>query len=352
MGKRRVIILRHVLVWVLFIAYEVSLIKISVGLTSSAYHLAVYYALNIALFYFNAHVILDYAFFKTSKPYLVTSLLIPLEILLNLYIKLKVDTIFNGVSYFKFGFTLPVERVILGNIWREIFFVGFSIAYWSMLYMVRFKEKNHLMEKEQLRNIAKTLELENKYISAENAYLQNQISPHLLFNSLNFIYNAIHKLSDRAGKGVMLLSELMRYSLLSSEDNRTVLLTEEVDQLQKLVDLSYLRFEKQLYIKFQKKGKLKEVRILPLILITLVENMIKHGDLGEPKKPGKIFLNYADGQLLFMTQNNKRVSSPHPPGGIGLRNIEKRLANYYPGKYQLNITEENNIFIASLVLNL
>lgn len=347
----KVILLRHVFIWTIYISYELSLIQLTVGLNASIFHYAFFYVLNIVLFYFNAHVILDYAFFKSSRPYLISISLISLEIIAYLLIKLELDSYFSGAAI-NLAVNLANEKVWLTNIFREIFFIGFSIAYWSMLYMVRFKEKNHQMENEQLRNIAKTLELENKFISAENAYLQNQISPHLLFNSLNFIYNAIHKLSDRAGRGVMLLSELMRYSLLSSEDNRTVLLTDEVEQLQKLVDLSYLRFEQQLYIRFRKKGRLKDVRILPLLLITLVENMIKHGDLGEPKLPGKIMLTYAGGHLVFITKNKKRSSSPHPPGGIGLRNIKKRLANYYPGNYQLDINEENNIFTVSLALNL
>ena len=352
MRLTRIIILRHILVWILFIAYEVSLIKISVGLTSPLFHLVVYYVLNIVLFYFKAHVILDYAFFKTGRPNLIATLFILLEIIVHLFIKLEVDSIFTGVKYFSFLFTSPMQKVLLSNIWREIFFIGFSIAYWSMLYMMRFKERNHVMEKEQLRSIAHTLELENKYITAENAYLQNQISPHLLFNSLNFIYGAIHKLSERAGKGVMLLSEIMRYSLVSSEDNRTVLLTDEVAQIESLIELSHLRFEHQLYIRFKKKGKLKEVRLLPLILITLVENMVKHGDLGVPEQPGRISLTYAENLLEFKTQNLKRTSSPHPLGGIGLKNIEKRLSNFYPDRYQLQIQETETVFTVTLNINL
>lgn len=351
MTIKKTVLLRHILIWAIYISYEVSLIQLTVGLNASLFHYAFFYVLNVVLFYFNAHVILDYAFFKTNRPYLISISLIIVEILAYLLLKLELDSFFSNIPL-NLSVTLVNEKVWLTNIFREIFFIGFSIAYWSMLYMVRFKEKNHQMEKEQLRNIAHTLELENKYISAENAYLQNQISPHLLFNSLNFIYSAIHKLSERAGKGVMLLSELMRYSLLSSEDKRTVLLTEEVEQLQKLVELSHLRFEQQLHVKFLKKGKLKGVRILPLLLITLVENMIKHGDLGEGAQPGLISLSYLDGQLLFITKNKKRASSPHPPGGIGLRNIEKRLANYYANQYKLDITEENNIFTVSLALNL
>ncbi|MCQ6958324.1 histidine kinase [Mucilaginibacter sp. JC4] len=208
------------------------------------------------------------------------------------------------------------------------------------------------MEKEQLRSIAHTLELENKYITAENAYLQNQISPHLLFNSLNFIYGAIHKLSERAGKGVMLLSEIMRYSLVSSEDNRTVLLADEVDQIERLIELSHLRFEHQLYIRFIKRGKLKGVRVLPLILITLVENMVKHGDLGAPNQPGRISLTYMENQLAFKTENLKRTSSPHPPGGIGLKNIEKRLSNFYPDRYEFEIQDTETLFTVTLNINL
>lgn len=351
MKINKAILLRHVLIWAIYISYELSLIQLTVGLNASVSHYTFFYLLNICLFYFNAHVILDYAFFKTDQPFLISICLIALEIIAYLFLKLQFDSYFSGASL-NLDMNVANERIWLTNIFREIFFIGFSIAYWSMLYMVRFKEKNHRMEKEQLRSMARTLELENKYISAENAYLQNQISPHLLFNSLNFIYNAIHKLSDRAGKGVMLLSEIMRYSLLSSEDNRTVLLTEEVEQLQKLLDLSYLRFEQQLHIKFRKKGKLKGIRILPLILITLVENMIKHGDLGDAKVPGQILLSYTDGLLLFVTRNKKRPSSPHPAGGLGLRSVEKRLANYYANQYQLDISEENNIFTVSLALNL
>jgi two-component system LytT family sensor kinase len=98
------------------------------------------------------------------------------------------------------------------------------------------------MENEQLKSIARNLELENKYISVENAYLQNQISPHLLFNSLAFIYNSIYKFSETAGNGVMRLSELMRYSLVSADDKRTVSLSDEIKQMENLIGLCRLQY--------------------------------------------------------------------------------------------------------------
>jgi sensor histidine kinase YesM len=348
---RKSVIFRHILVWLIFISYEMAYINFMVGITATIFHYIIFYTLNICLFYFNAYVILDYSFFKTNSPYLNSIGFIIGEVLVYLLIKYGLDNIlthwFPGNVKLVFG-----EQYILTNIWRCIYFVGFSIAYWSMLYMVRFKERNHVMEREQLKSIAEKLELENKYISAENAYLQNQISPHLLFNSLSFIYNSVRRLSDRAGKGVMLLSDIMRYSLVSSEDNRTVLLTQEVEQIEKLIELSNLRSEEELFIKFRKKGKLAEIRVLPLILITLVENMIKHGELAEAAYPASVRLEQKDNTLVFITKNKKRTGSPYPKGGLGLKNIEKRLVNFYPDKFTLDIEDKDDLFSVTLILHL
>ena len=352
MSKLKVILLRHILVWALFIGYELAVIKFTVGLIASPLQLCIYYSLNILLFYLNAHVILDFAFFRTTRPYLIALLLILAEMLFFLWVKLHVDAWLAGGTAVNYALTKAHEKTYLTNIFREIFFIGFSIAYWSMLYMVKFKEQNHVMEKAHLKQVAHTLELENKYITAENAYLQNQISPHLLFNSLNFIYNAVHNHSDRAGKGVMLLSELMHYSLLSSQDNRMVSLAEEIKQIEKLIELSTLRFDNELYLKLSKKGRLKEVQIPPLILLTLVENMLKHGDLGERKHPGRIDLEATEDALIFKTANLKRLSTPHLKSGLGLKNIQKRLANLFPDKHRFNKIDNPTTYMTELILYL
>jgi len=350
--KNKGVVMRHVIVWLIYISYELSLIQITVGLNGSIFHYAIYYLLNVCLFYFNAHVVLDFSFFKSNRPYIIASFLIFIEIVGFLFFKLLVDTLLAGTNNFVLIFNLSNEKLWLTNIFREIFFIGFSIAYWSMLYMVRFKEKNHMMEKEKLKSIAENLELENKYIVAENAYLQNQISPHLLFNSLNFIYNAVHNLSDRAGKGVMLLADIMRYSLVSSEDNRTVPLKKELEQIEKLIELSQLRFKGEFFVRFRKKGRLSDVEILPLTLITLVENMIKHGDLGEARHPALVTLEYQENILVFKTTNKKRKGSPYPKSGLGLKNIEKRLINHYQERFKLEILDNDDDFSVTLILHL
>ena len=320
------------------------------GIHANLFDFIVFYTLNICLFYFNAHIVLDFAFFKTSKPYLFSIALIFIEIAIYLVIKFFIDYL---IAEPKTTLILQIKRdqkYVLTNIWRGIYFIGFSIAYWSMLYMVKFKERNHFMETEQLKAVARTLELENKYMSVENAYLQNQISPHLLFNSLNFIYTTVRGLSENAGEGVTRLSDLMRYSLVSADDSRTVQLTEEVRQLENLVELCRMRFGNEFYLQFKKKGKLAGIRIIPLILITLVENMMKHGDLGEKRYPARITLEAKGNSLLFETKNRKRNTSLYPGGGLGLKNIEKRLNNYYHERYTLHTRDVEDLFTVTLTL--
>lgn len=348
----RALVSRHIFFWSIFIAYEVAYVRFTAGVHASVFHFAIYYILNICLFYANAHLILDYAFFKTSRPYLVAIGLILFEIAIYLAIKFVIDLLMMGANISFDSKLKSAEQFAIVNIWRAIYFIGFSIAYWSMLYLIRFKERNHLMETEQLKALAKNLELENKYMSVENAYLQNQISPHLLFNSLNFIYNTVYLKSENAGKGVMRLSELMRYSLVSADDTRTVLLSQEVEQLENLVELCRMRFGQEFYLRFRKKGKLSAIRVIPLILITLVENMMKHGDLGEKKNPAQITLEHREKKLLFETSNKKRNTSLYPKGGLGLKNIEKRLNNFYHERYTLLTRDVEDLFTVTLTIDL
>lgn len=350
--KTKSVILKHIFVWILFITYEVIYVTFAVRLTASLFNILIFYILNIGLFYFNANVVLDFAFFKTTKPYLTSVSLIVLELLGYLTLKFVLDYLIAPSSKSLLVQVKEDEKYLLINAWRGIYFIGFSIAYWSLRSFVRVKERNHQMEKEHLKTIADTLELENRYISVENAYLQNQISPHLLFNSLNFIHNQVYKESAEAGNGVARLAELMRYSLVSADDTRTVILSKEIEQVENLVELCQMRFREQFYLRFKKRGKFSSVEIIPLILITLVENMMKHGDMGDKKHPASIVLDLVGNQLTFETRNKKRNTNLYPKGGLGLKNIEKRLSNYYQDRYQLLIREEEELFTVNLTIHL
>ena len=349
---RQRLIFRHSFNWLLFIIYETIFLRFTAGHYAPLLQSVIFYALNIALFYFNAHVVLEFSFSRSWNGYLLAGCLILPEILVYLMFKYLLDIALSPNTYAHSSYYHVTLMYLFTNFWRGLYFIGLSIGYWSMGSMLRFREKNYLMETEQLKSVTKNLELENKVISIENAYLQSQISPHLVYNSLNFIYSSIYRMSESAGRGVMLLADLMRYSLVGADDTRTVLLADEWREMENLVELCRLRFGDDFFVRCRKSGKISGIRIIPLVLITLVENMMKHGDLGEKKFPALINLEIADQRVVLRTRNKKRNHSLHPKGGVGLKNIEKRLKNFYQEKYMLVIADERDAFLVTLILQL
>ncbi|QEM12431.1 hypothetical protein [Mucilaginibacter rubeus] len=80
--------------------------------------------------------------------------------------------------------------------------------------------------------------------------------------------------------------------------------------------------------------------------------MLKHGDLGDKKHPARISLELAENRLIFEASNKKRQVSLYPSGGLGLKNIEKRLQNHYQDRYSMLIRDENEHFTITLTISL
>jgi LytS/YehU family sensor histidine kinase len=188
-------------------------------------------------------------------------------------------------------------------------------------------------------------------MEANLAFLRNQINPHFLFNSLNFLYAQVYPHSENAAKGILLLSETMRYALL--EDNKgKVMLAQEVKHLHNYIELNQLRFSNQLQVEFEVVGNIQFLMILPLVLITFVENCFKHGELADPVNPLVIHLVVKQNVLTFHTRNKKRLGPKERSTGIGLANIQKRLSIMYEGRYNLATKDEADFYTCDLTLEL
>lgn len=348
--KRR--ILRHSVGWFFYICYEVITIRVTTKHFPPLFESVIFYIFNIGFFYFHADILLKFSFSRFRNGYLVVACLILPEILIYFFLKYELDNILTSHPYSHFQHNHITSNYVFTNVWRGVLFVGLSTACYSIRSDLRLRQKNLLIETQQLKTLTRNLELENKVISIENAYLQSQISPHLLYNSLNFIYSSIYLMSETAGRGIMLLSELMRYSLVGAKETRTVLLAEEWREMEKLIELCRLRFGKEFFVSCRHSGKMAGIRIIPLVLITLVENMLKHGDVGEKKFPAKIRMEINDHEIFFNTFNKKRQTNLHPKGGLGLQNIEKRLANYYRDRFRLVIADKPDSFLVTLILQI
>jgi two-component system LytT family sensor kinase len=181
---------------------------------------------------------------------------------------------------------------------------------------------------------------------AELRALRSQINPHFLFNALTTIGYLIQTAPVRAVDTLLRLTTLLR-SVLRSEGEFTTLGT-EIDLVEAYLDIERARFEDRLRTRIDVPAPLRSARVPPLLLQPLVENAVKHGIA--PQRLG--------GQVTVTAKldrsaggEDELVLSVHDTGtgttdaalqrgrlrGVGLTNVERRLACQYDDDASLDI---------------
>ncbi|WP_114790383.1 histidine kinase [Niabella yanshanensis] len=235
---------------------------------------------------------------------------------------------------------LTVKMLVASFAANYLYFFLFGLMFYFFEDLVQKREEAKLAE--------------NKIHAAETAFLRAQINPHFLLNTLNFFYaSAALGKSRELAAGILKLSDIMRFALTESSD-KLVLLRDEMRFIQAYIELNQMRFENKLSIEYVAPAddKVGTIKVVPLVLITLVENAFKHGELHEPEHPVKIALelNRAEQCLKFYVKN-KKTSGPKERGhGIGLENTISRLQNEYGNNYRLSFNDAGNHYAAELVI--
>jgi hypothetical protein len=168
---------------------------------------------------------------------------------------------------------------------------------------------------------------------AQLCSLSNQLNPHFLFNSLNNIRFMIHEDAHRADAMLVGLSEMLRHSLEGALRDK-VQLGEEIAVVERYIAIVGLQLEARLRFTLDIPARLHDCLVPPLLLQMLVENAVKHGI--EPlRSGGQVMLSARehDAGLRFVVANDQPGSGARDIGGaglgIGIRNIEQRLALLY-----------------------
>ena len=237
-------------------------------------------------------------------------------------------------------------RMFVAGLWVFFNYSAFSFGYYFALQAVNRQQQLRMAEKKQMQATQEML-------MAEYAFLRSQINPHFLHNTLNFFYAKSLTSSPELSDAILTLSEIMRYSLEKEDDNSgNVLLSREVDNLKKVIKINELRFSNRLNIDFSITGNIDAIRIIPLVMITLLENAFKHGDLISPRDPVKIRLSVEEdgSQLDFYIGNRKKTGPKELGHGIGMDNIRRRLDFAYHENYQLAVTNEENYYAVGLTI--
>ncbi len=212
------------------------------------------------------------------------------------------------------------------------------------------------------------LELEYKWLSEQKlrkdaekeqlktslALLRHQVSPHFFMNTLNNIHSLIEINSEKAQDAVVRLSTLMRYLLYDSAQN-TIELKKEIEFIHSFISLMQLRHSDEVEITIVIPGQIPDVKIPPMLFISLLENAFKHG-VNYPLKSYIYFeLQCNDNYLSCIIRNSKHKVAPNYHGeysGIGLDNIKESLKLLYEDKFQLNIRDKESEFEVDLKIPL
>ena len=175
-----------------------------------------------------------------------------------------------------------------------------------------------------------------------------------MFNTLNSIYALALKKSDYTPEAILKLSQLMRY-ILTDCNAATIDLRKEIDVLNDYIALEKNRFGNRLDITVNIEGAVKEKMIAPLLLLPFVENSFKHGTSEIIEQPWiSMDLRVSDNVLNFKLINGKAKGKENSvaSSSVGLLNVKKRLSLLYPDAHNLVLTEDDDTFIASLMVQL
>ncbi|WP_197428751.1 sensor histidine kinase [Phnomibacter ginsenosidimutans] len=199
----------------------------------------------------------------------------------------------------------------------------------------------------------RALQAEAAQKEAALSILKGQVHPHFLFNTLNNLYAMAMAGHPGTAKGLLQLSEMMRY-ITDEVSTEKVLVVKELQCLHNYIQLQQLRLGKQYNLSFECQHSAPLAQIAPLILLPLVENVFKHGiSKQQSGKLSIILICKSEGLLQLTTSNPKQTqTSMEQRSGVGLANTLQRLQLLYPHRHQLEIRETSDRYEVFLKIQL
>ncbi len=224
----------------------------------------------------------------------------------------------------------------------------------TSIFIVIFVAMLHFA-KEWFEFEARKKEIENEKLLSELNFLKAQINPHFLFNTLNNLYYLAYSQSPNTTEVIAKLSQMMRYMIYDTNQPK-VLMSKEIEYMQNYISLERLRLNNQTPIEFTVNDEGKDVWITPLIFITFLENAFKHGISNNSTDAWvKASIKLTGDTCVYTVANSKSRTAKVDNGGksgIGLQNVQRRLALSYPDRYSLQVEDTDKSYSVELKLTL
>lgn len=183
----------------------------------------------------------------------------------------------------------------------------------------------------------------NDALANEMSFLQAQIKPHFLFNTMSSIISLCYTDGRKAGELLTHLSSYLRKCFDFNNTRTYVSLASEFELTQSYLEIEKARFGDDVQVEYDVDQSLLNYQILPLTIQPLVENAVRHGIL-QREEGGtiKLTIRWSDGISISVEDNGVGMSNDfirrffdigsletHRPGGVGLANIHRRLLKFY-----------------------
>jgi len=241
------------------------------------------------------------------------------------------------VDMFKLGSGWGRFDVYLAYVWPRYIVLGAMLTAVGEFYWRELRSLREMQEAE-----SDSARYEREMVAARLQVLQAQIEPHFLFNTLA----NVRRLYDKDPvDGRAMLESLMRYleTALPRMRDAESTLGRDVDLVDAFLHIHEIRMGRRLAYGLDVPASLHACRIPPMMLLTLVENALKHG-IGPTIDGGRIQVSaHREGSELTLTvADTGRGFAPGSGSGMGLANIRARLAAEFGDRGHLALG--NNVF--------
>jgi len=229
----------------------------------------------------------------------------------------------------------PFRSLWLDTLYNEVLlYLSLYAALLAISYILESKER-------LIRQQIETARLNEQFSKAQLDALRRQIEPHFLFNALHAISGLVReKRNDAAVTMIAGLSEFLR-KVVDTSDRHEVPLGEEVQFLQKYLEIQKVRFAERLQLSVEIPEILFTALVPSLILQPIVENSIKHG-IAKGARGGWIRVTAfrSDGRLTLRVYNDGPGLPPDrekTQSGIGITNLRSRLRAMYGDAFEVSL---------------
>lgn len=217
-------------------------------------------------------------------------------------------------------------RSFLGNEASRFFHFAVYITFiWGFYIDGKRQELHKKMEVEHLR-----LKIEHN---------SSQLSPHFVLNWISSFLIEVKNLSPDLSQQLSRFTEVLSYSYKNS--NHPNSLGQEIRAVKNYLESQQFRFKNKLNLKisFNLRGvNPSELQFPKWILMTLVENIFKHGNCLNALRPCLISLDLFPSKrdsysMFFSIVNDLNTATPVCPSGFGIKTVKRILSYYFPDRF-------------------